>query len=598
MAEVTVNIIKTLFTGESRPLEESAKKAEASLGGFAKATKKHANFLGKIGKILEYRFIRGGISQIVKGLEEGKKAIEAYDKSLNGLSASRAATFMKEMAENATLLKNTFASLFMTIYAAAKPAIDFLVEALQTAMNALNQFISALLGRSTYTKAVKGINEVTSSVKALKKQIFGFDELNILNAPTGANQEDYSKNFEETEIAKPFMAMADAVAKIKERLPFDDMLKTVKLIGTGILAWKVGSSIVEFMAFLKNPDLQLAVGVSLVIVGIVGLLDALEDAVTEGLTEDSFYNLIASTGAVIVGGTMVGNALGNTMMGATFGVIAGSGTALYTVITDAVNTGLSPLETFLIPILSTIVGAAIGSLVPVVGTGVGALIGAALGAIALGEVRLKNERDGLSTELDHWFSDLKIKIATFYFDIYDKLPKWLQNILDGFGVFRKDLVEKELNPIAQKIKEVMDKLKEFRKEQQNNPLSGSVASEARSIKKKQSLVVEEIIEGIDFYANGGFPSTGDLFVANEQGAELVTSFGNRTGVYNQDQFGATMAAANQEVVQAVLAIGSQITGAVNNKPVPSVKIGDRDIFNASQRGSTLVGSSLIQGGRP
>lgn len=103
---------------------------------------------------------------------------------------------------------------------------------------------------------------------------------------------------------------------------------------------------------------------------------------------------------------------------------------------------------------------------------------------------------------------------------------------------------------------------------------------------------------IPLFANGGFPSSGDLFIANEQAPELVGSFGNRTAVYNQDQFAGAMAVANQQVVQAVLAIGSQITGAVNNKPVPSVRIGDRDIFNASQRGSTLVGSSLIQGGRP
>ena len=58
-----------------------------------------------------------------------------------------------------------------------------------------------------------------------------------------------------------------------------------------------------------------------------------------------------------------------------------------------------------------------------------------------------------------------------------------------------------------------------------------------------------------------------------------------------------MAYSNQAVVQAVYAIGSQITNAVDNKPVPSVKIGDRDIYQSSQRGSKLIGSSLIQGGR-
>lgn len=586
MAEVTVNVVKTLFTGESRPLEESAKQAEQSLGGFAKAAKKHTNFLGKIGKILEYRFIRGGISQIMKGLEEGKKAIEAYDKSLNGLSASKAAHYMKEMAENATLLKNTFASLFMTIYAAAEPAMNFLVQALQTAMNVLNQFISALLGRTQYTKAVKGINEVTNSVKALKRQIFGFDELNILNAPTGAGQEDYSKNFEEADIAKPFLAMAKAVERIKNIIAFDDLLNTAKLVGVVMLGWKVGKSAYDFLTnfipLVKSPDIQFKVGIGLVVTGIIGLLDALEDAATTGLTEDSFYKIIFSTGAITTGGAMIGKALGDGILGATYGVIAGSGLALYTVITDAANDGLKPLEAFLIPILSAAVGGAIGSLIPVVGTGVGALVGAAIGAVIVGELRLKNVRDGISSEFEHWLSDLKIKLATAYFDIYDKLPSWFQDILDAFGVFRKNLETQELNPLSKAIKDALALFNQF------------TGIDTSSFTGFAWTLSNKLIKG---YANGGFPQTGDLFIANEEAPELVASFGNRTGVYNQDQFGATMAAANQEVVQAVLAIGSQITGAVNNKPVPSVRIGDRDIFNASQRGASLVGNSLIQGAR-
>ena len=582
MAEVIVNVVKTIYSGDAKPLEESTKKAEQSLSGFAKATKKHANFLGKLGKILEYRFIRGGISNIMKGLEEGKKAIEAYDKSLNGLSASRAATFMKEMAENATLLQNTFASLFMTIYAAAKPAIDFLVEALQTAMNALNQFISALLGRTQYTKAVKGINSVTSAAKELKKQIFGFDELNILNAPTGSGQEDFAKNFVEADIAKPFLDMAQAVERIKETFAFDDLLDVVKEIGIVIAGWKIGETLGQFMSFLKSPDTQFVIGVSLMIAGVVGLREALEKALTEELNKDTIFDLVMSTGAIVLGGAAIGTALGDTMKGAWLGVLAASGTALYDVVTRASNEGLSKLDAFLIPLLSTIVGASLGSLFPVVGTSVGALIGLALGLITLGKVRLKNQQDGISSEFEHWLSDLKIKLATAYFDIYDKLPPWFQKILDAFGVFRKDLQTQELDPLSKAIKDALALFKEF-----TGIDTSSITGFAWSFSKK-------LVKG---YASGGFPQTGDLFIANEEAPELIGSFGNRTGVYNQDQFGAAMAAANQEVVQAVLAIGSQITGAVNSKPVPSVRIGDRDIFNASQRGANLVGNSLIQGGR-
>lgn len=55
--------------------------------------------------------------------------------------------------------------------------------------------------------------------------------------------------------------------------------------------------------------------------------------------------------------------------------------------------------------------------------------------------------------------------------------------------------------------------------------------------------IQEIarIARVETYARGGFPKFGDLFVANENGAEMVGSFGNRTGVANNDQIIAGIA---------------------------------------------------------
>jgi hypothetical protein len=48
---------------------------------------------------------------------------------------------------------------------------------------------------------------------------------------------------------------------------------------------------------------------------------------------------------------------------------------------------------------------------------------------------------------------------------------------------------------------------------------------------------------LGFYANGGFPSAGELFVANEAGPEMVGKIGNRTAVANSDQITAGIAQA-------------------------------------------------------
>ena len=56
-----------------------------------------------------------------------------------------------------------------------------------------------------------------------------------------------------------------------------------------------------------------------------------------------------------------------------------------------------------------------------------------------------------------------------------------------------------------------------------------------------------------YYAKGGFPSVGSLFVAGEAGAELVGNFNGRTGVANTDQIQGAMYAATYDAMSKALA---------------------------------------------
>lgn len=57
---------------------------------------------------------------------------------------------------------------------------------------------------------------------------------------------------------------------------------------------------------------------------------------------------------------------------------------------------------------------------------------------------------------------------------------------------------------------------------------------------------------IGWYANGGFPSAGELFVANEAGPEMVGKMGNRTAVANRDQIQEGIASAVKSAMIEVL----------------------------------------------
>lgn len=58
---------------------------------------------------------------------------------------------------------------------------------------------------------------------------------------------------------------------------------------------------------------------------------------------------------------------------------------------------------------------------------------------------------------------------------------------------------------------------------------------------------------VDFYAEGGFPNAGDLFIANEAGAEWVGSMNGRTAVANNDQITAGIEEASYRGMSRALA---------------------------------------------
>lgn len=120
---------------------------------------------------------------------------------------------------------------------------------------------------------------------------------------------------------------------------------------------------------------------------------------------------------------------------------------------------------------------------------------------------------------------------------------------------------------------------------------------------------EEIIPAFDVrlvnlshiptFADGGFVNQGQLFIAREAGAEMVGQIGHRTAVANNDQIVDGISMANEEVVNAVLAMGSMIVKAIEDKdtsvPFDTARA-VRHLYPGLKRYGELQGKSLISGG--
>jgi hypothetical protein len=121
-----------------------------------------------------------------------------------------------------------------------------------------------------------------------------------------------------------------------------------------------------------------------------------------------------------------------------------------------------------------------------------------------------------------------------------------------------------------------------------------------NISKIQAAIAEFLFDkkalpylDVQWYANGGFPGTsGELFVANEAGPELVGKLGNRNAVVNNDQI---VAAVSEGVYSAVVA-AMRASGSGENTQAVNVYLDGKQITATVEKRQRERGATLMTGG--
>lgn len=129
--------------------------------------------------------------------------------------------------------------------------------------------------------------------------------------------------------------------------------------------------------------------------------------------------------------------------------------------------------------------------------------------------------NGLSSGID-------ISVVT---DKIDRVVRGIKNGLSGLWSIGSDA----MSSLASGFGSIDIKLPHFRADFDNYEIFGHSVSLPHF--------------SVDWYANGGFPQTGQLFAARESGPELVGQIGNRTAVANNDQI---VDAVSEGVFKAVV----------------------------------------------
>lgn len=197
---------------------KSAKKSSGLISDMAKRIKQTVVSFAIFGAVMK-------VSQTIsKAFTEGIQNMAKYSSEFNGK--------MSEMASASATLKNSIGALTAPIISALTPAIVTLCTWLTNAINAMNRFIAAISGKSTWTKAKKqqvdyaaSLDKTAGSAKKAAGALAAFDDLNVLqkndsgsgSGGTGSGESDL---YEEVPTGKE---LSDKIQ------PFIDYLKKLKV---------------------------------------------------------------------------------------------------------------------------------------------------------------------------------------------------------------------------------------------------------------------------------------------------------------------------------------------------------------------------------
>lgn len=329
--------LNTEISASKTPMAKMANAADEVDKRFDKITKR---IIGLAKRVFFFSLITAGLRSLRSWMSN---VINTSDEAKNAVAR----------------LKGALLTLAQPLVNVVIPAFIQLVNVLTKVVLAIAQFMSFIFGTTLSQSAKdaealsKSMDDTAGSAKEAKKQLAGFDELNVLsdNKSGGGSSSSSSPLFD-------FEVQEDEGLMKK-------ILGIVEAIGAAILAWKIGSAF--------GLSLQQMLGLFMAIYGAIQFVKTYFDAWVNGVSFEKLNELILWL-TVTVTGLYI--AFGSTA--AAIGLVVGGIALLVLGIKDAMQNGANwaNVLTMITGILAAGIGIAVltGSWIPLLIAGILAVI--------------------------------------------------------------------------------------------------------------------------------------------------------------------------------------------------------------------------------
>lgn len=571
----TVESLEIQITHRASGAASALRSLTSSLKSVSKATKPAtsalSNFLSSLKRIAYYRFIRSIIKSITQAFQEGLQQAYAFSSAMN-TEGHRFAEAMDSMKSSSNQVKGQLGSAFISLLAAIQPIVETIIGLVIKLADALSQLFAAFTGK-TYLKAnataakfADTMKSGAGAAKEWKNQLLSFDEINRLNEPSngggggGSNGTD-GFDFVDTPISEFWLNLVDKIKAFYDKIK--PIIDDIKLIFQGLI---------DFITGVFTGDWELAF---------------------QGLGEivEGFGNLIQHTTELIVD---------------LFDNLAESGiqsiSDLFDFLEEKTGVDLSKMQYQVVFVLNFI-----RYLVEEVSLYIAESIQHLCNAISAAlqgdwktawdeasQITKVNAFDIVTTVYDK-ATEATNRMVNAGSDIKNAMSDTASNVGLSAGAIGSSLASAGdgsatmAEVVGANMQSVSDSLAQAAQNSISINDNGNTLSFTARIQNIAVRIARALGGGLfghtgisGSFASGGFPDEGQLFIANEAGAEMVGSIGGRTAVANNDQI---VEGIRQGVYEAVMAANSN----GNNSFDVRVFLDSREIKTGQQRLARSMG---------
>lgn len=208
---------------------ESFHNVMGAIDNFVKGVKTRLTNLSKFWKRIMRTFtfmlVRKAITQIMKSINDGVQSLAKFSNAMG----TQFNTSISNLVADFKWLAYSIVGAFEPLINAIAPIIDAIIAKVVALVNAIGMLIATLTGASSYTKAVRNVDNYAESLdkanKKAKQLTMGIDELNVLNEKSSSSGSGGNplEEWEEVEIPIEIVEMGEKIKKI-----FEDLFKPLK----------------------------------------------------------------------------------------------------------------------------------------------------------------------------------------------------------------------------------------------------------------------------------------------------------------------------------------------------------------------------------